>query len=69
VTPYQVCGEERVNSVEIIVKQLTHADDDFKCYGPEQATHLQIFSALPKYRESCVGKNRRLRELSATRLL
>lgn len=68
-SPYQVCSEKCMDSVQVIIKQLTHADDHFTRDGSEEVTHLQIFPTLPKYCNSRVGKNGSLHKLSATHLL
>jgi hypothetical protein len=69
VSPHQIWSEKFMNSIQVIIKQLTHTDNHFKCNGSEKATHLHIFPTLPKYSKSCVGKNWCLHKLSATHLL
>jgi hypothetical protein len=69
VFPHQICSEKCMNSKQVIIKQLTHTDNNFKCNGSEQTTHLHVFPTLPKYCKSCVGQNWCLHELSATHLL
>jgi len=69
VSPHQIFSEKCMNSKQVIIEQLTHTDNNFKCNGSEEATHLHIFPTLPQYCKSCVGKNWCLHKLSATHLL